>query len=80
MLKKAKVSFLRYTGCLNFIKDHIKHGLFQIQALLTILNFQNCSLLVLLPSESMLFNIATRSVKDEVRICFGPLKSGIMKF
>ena len=32
MLKKATISFLRYIGCLNFTKDHTKHGLLQIQA------------------------------------------------
>ena len=46
--KEAKISFLRYIGCLNFIKDHTKHGLLQIQALVPLLNFLNCRLLVLL--------------------------------
>ena len=32
-IKKTKISFLRYIGCLNFTKDHTKHGLLQIQAL-----------------------------------------------
>ena len=38
---EAKISFLCYIGCLNFTKDHTKHGLLQIQALVPLLNFLN---------------------------------------
>ena len=41
VLLKAKTSFLRYIGYLNFIKDLTKHGLLQIQALVPPLNFLN---------------------------------------
>ena len=41
VLLKAKTSFLRYIGYLNFIKDLTKHGLLQIQALAPLLNFLN---------------------------------------
>ena len=61
---KAKIGFLRYTGCLNVTKGHTKHGLLQIQALIPLLNFLNCWLLVLLLSESMWLNTAIRSMKD----------------
>ena len=30
VLKTANTSFLRFIGCLNFTKDHTKHGLLQI--------------------------------------------------
>ena len=39
VLLKAKASFLRYIGYLNFIKDLTKHGLLQIQAVVPPLNF-----------------------------------------
>ena len=74
VFKKPKISFLRFIGCLNITKDHTKHSLLQMQVFLPLLNFLNCWLLVLLLSESMWLNIATRSMKDQVRICFGPLK------
>ena len=41
VLLKAKTSFVRYIGYLNFIKDLTKHGLLQIQALVSPLNFLN---------------------------------------
>ena len=53
VLLKAKTSFLRYIGYLNFIKDLTKHGLLQIQALVPLTNFLNHELHVLLPSKIM---------------------------
>ena len=41
VLLKAKTSFLRYIGYLNFIKYITKHGLLHIQALVPRLNFLN---------------------------------------
>ena len=41
VLLKAKSSFLRYIGYLNFIKDLTNYGLLQIQALVPPLNFLN---------------------------------------
>ena len=42
VLLKAKTSFLRYIGYLNFIEKNLtKHGLLQIQALVPPLNFLN---------------------------------------
>ena len=61
MLKKAKISVLCYIGCLNFTKDHTKHGLLHIQALVQLLN-------------SCLTAIRRHIIKYYDKVCFGQLK------
>ena len=76
MIKKAKISFLRYIGCINFTNDHTKHGLLQIQALVPLLNFRNLNFMVTWYINSEKYLLAMILALNFVKIILRHIKIG----
>ena len=77
LLMRTKASFLRYTGCLNFINGPISHVLLLILVHVQLLSCLFFGLLAMLRLKTMSLNIAQQFMKEMVKIYFGLLKSQV---
>ena len=70
-LKKTKTKFLRRTGYLDSIENHIKQDLLLILVLVRQQNFLNCQPRALQLLKSMLSSTVKRYPRDPVKTNFG---------
>ena len=73
-LKKIKTKFLRCTGYLNSMKNHIKQDLLLILVHARQQNFLNFLTSCLTAVKNLLSNIMKRYMRDPVKTYFGQLK------